>query len=979
MYKLIAKGIFLIFFLTCSLTVNAQAPSFTCEIEQYKQLSKTELEFVIKIYKTNANYLELALLQYGINVNPLLANGGVLSVSLISGFSDLNSGQQPQNILYSTANNQIRITSTSAPGSGNGTVITPSARVCKVKLSNTSNFGQVNPDLAWSFIGAPGLTNTVISTYVNGINTSFLGTTYPSYYPNPTNIPIITIPDITGLTVNSGIGGLKCRGGLSEQLTITGIDFGNSAGVFGKVFLKDANLGSTNFFELESSDIVSWNNTQIVVMIPANTIIGILEYQAGSGSVKVINYYNIESSPSSDLIEVVESYRNIYTTPTTKARVYLNRKNCNNGILFRVSSNIASNSAILATIDRALADWSIKLGVELKIERSGGFPVTSSGGTNASDNINTIYLATYPTSPGVQYLMKTNASSNTSAVCAGKYYQKDNDIEIVSSGSYVASSPITWYYIATGNLPSSQYDFYSAFLHEVGHVLGLNHVVDPIYGEKELMNYAENDGPKNETDRTSLISADGSSGLAGIKQSTDGKVQTWTCANLNPLFTIPVITNPPGANQPLELFLCTGNTLQLKSNNVTGNTWSTGAATQTITVSSNGTFTVSNTINSCTSTSAPVYITQNTLTGITNPNNQTICNNGTAIFSCFHPNAVSYQWQQKLVGSNVFTNLNNGTNFSGVLTATLQVIGVSNAFDARQYRCLVSSANACAATSAATLTVSSSAFGRLPSQYNNVANYLLTQGSPSPGTYTGTSITGGNTFHPLTAGIGTHTITYTPTCGSGGISQPIIVVPAGNPTTTTNEVPSPICIVANANYPITVYCTFLGSYNAGNIFQVQLSNSSGSFAFPTTIGTTTNANSTSVACTIPGTTAGGTGYQIRINATNPMGTLNIYNTKPIVIDKVASGTCNQQFVRVASELDLFNIAPNPVQDLLTVNFEDSFTGVITVTNLQGENIAKEEVNGINKFVQDLSKVSAGVYFINVNGVNASGIKKFIKN
>jgi hypothetical protein len=60
------------------------------------------------------------------------------------------------------------------------------------------------------------------------------------------------------------------------------------------------------------------------------------------------------------------------------------------------------------------------------------------------------------------------------------------------------------------------------------------------------------------------------------------------------------------------------------------------------------------------------------------------------------------------------------------------------------------------------------------------------------------------------------------------------------------------------------------AFNTGNTFTAQLSNAFGSFAAPTTIGTVTaNTTTGTIPVTIPGGTATGTGYRIRIVATNP--------------------------------------------------------------------------------------------------------------
>ncbi len=78
---------------------------------------------------------------------------------------------------------------------------------------------------------------------------------------------------------------------------------------------------------------------------------------------------------------------------------------------------------------------------------------------------------------------------------------------------------------------------------------------------------------------------------------------------------------------------------------------------------------------------------------------------------------------------------------------------------------------------------------------------------------------------------------------------------------------SPWCAGAS----ITVNYSSIGlTFTAGNVFTVQLSNATGSFASPTNIGTlTSTATSGSIICTIPAAQAGGTGYRIRILSSVP--------------------------------------------------------------------------------------------------------------
>gem|GEM_PF-960295 len=69
-------------------------------------------------------------------------------------------------------------------------------------------------------------------------------------------------------------------------------------------------------------------------------------------------------------------------------------------------------------------------------------------------------------------------------------------------------------------------------------------------------------------------------------------------------------------------------------------------------------------------------------------------------------------------------------------------------------------------------------------------------------------------------------------------------------------------------YTVANSCTFPNTPTS-NTFSVQLSNASGSFAFPVTIGTVTSATSGTISATIPSGTPAGTGYRVRVFSNNP--------------------------------------------------------------------------------------------------------------
>ena len=69
---------------------------------------------------------------------------------------------------------------------------------------------------------------------------------------------------------------------------------------------------------------------------------------------------------------------------------------------------------------------------------------------------------------------------------------------------------------------------------------------------------------------------------------------------------------------------------------------------------------------------------------------------------------------------------------------------------------------------------------------------------------------------------------------------------------------------------LSVPFTKLGTFNAGNVFTAQLSNDVGSFASPVNIGSLTSVNAGTISATIPAAQAAGSGYRIRVIASNPV-------------------------------------------------------------------------------------------------------------
>lgn len=110
---------------------------------------------------------------------------------------------------------------------------------------------------------------------------------------------------------------------------------------------------------------------------------------------------------------------------------------------------------------------------------------------------------------------------------------------------------------------------------------------------------------------------------------------------------------------------------------------------------------------------------------------------------------------------------------------------------------------------------------------------------------------------------------------SGGVSGAILYIDdvevIYNPALTTGTVAvGPHYVSSTTGASISVPYTAVGSFVNGNTITAQLSNASGSFASPVTIGSVTSATSGTINATLPAGTASGSGYRIRVVSSTPV-------------------------------------------------------------------------------------------------------------
>ena len=226
---------------------------------------------------------------------------------------------------------------------------------------------------------------------------------------------------------------------------------------------------------------------------------------------------------------------------------------------------------------------------------------------------------------------------------------------------------------------------------------------------------------------------------------------------------VTVTVNPvPLANAGTDKIICIGQNTGIGSSSISGNTYSwspaTGLSSATIsnpsanpTVSTVYILTQTITATGCNNKDT-VTVTVNPLPAANTGSNKTICFGDSASIGSVPVSGNTYQWSPSLglnddTLSNPQASPQNTTVYS--LTETILATG-------------------CSKTNSVTVTVNNLPVVTL-SVFSDICEdappFTLAGGSPGGGIYSGTGVSAG-TFYPDTAGVGTHSITYTYTDGN---------------------------------------------------------------------------------------------------------------------------------------------------------------------------------------------------------------------
>ncbi|MGL5889165.1 MAG: T9SS type A sorting domain-containing protein, partial [Bacteroidia bacterium] len=209
---------------------------------------------------------------------------------------------------------------------------------------------------------------------------------------------------------------------------------------------------------------------------------------------------------------------------------------------------------------------------------------------------------------------------------------------------------------------------------------------------------------------------------------------------------LPVVT----PNQS-SVIVCAGNSVILFGQGASTYIW-TGGITDNVpfTPTVSGSYTVTGTDTAGCSDTSSASVTVNPLPTITATGTLTVCSGSPAVLTA--AGGISYVWQPgNLTGATV--------TVTPTSTTTYTVTGTD--------------ANNCSNVTGVTVTVNplpQVSLSGLGIHCVNDGSFTLTNGQPTGGTYSGPGVSGG-VFSPASAGIGTHSITYTYTDANGCTSS----------------------------------------------------------------------------------------------------------------------------------------------------------------------------------------------------------------
>jgi hypothetical protein len=275
-----------------------------------------------------------------------------------------------------------------------------------------------------------------------------------------------------------------CSAGTGDTVTITGEGFGD---IPGTVFFSNADNGGMGYTSTSHWHIVSWNNHTIRVRVP---------HKAGSGDLIVLGSTGVAFS--SEELRVNFAHTNILSSGIFHQPQLINDNGTESGYRFSLSDSEAHNGVpfmeaegAYEALERAVAAWQDSVQAPLYISKH--CPPTSHQAPSAFDD--GVNLITFDND---LWDLDVEVSAYTLAVAISRYARcEGTDWEVVDVDIIVRrdgdpndiGGAVDWSFDEEG-VGEYQIDFQSVMVHELGHALQLQHVVE----EAAVMHYSTSYG-----------------------------------------------------------------------------------------------------------------------------------------------------------------------------------------------------------------------------------------------------------------------------------------------------------------------------------------------------------------------------------------------------------------------------------------------------------------------------------------------------
>lgn len=259
----------------------------------------------------------------------------------------------------------------------------------------------------------------------------------------------------------------------AEEMIIKGTEFGTEMGT---IEFTNCNTGGLDMGLLTyETDIRYWTDSEIRVKVPAFAGTGIVNVRNKAGTLVGTANITIEWS----LTSIYSDYRNFESDTRQIAKLLNVNQEGGYTILLNNTSGFSTDNRAVQAFERALTTWQCVAGVNWELNKT---PTTA--GAVKDDLCVVQYSTSLPY--GILGLATTRYKALGSRRCSQEntlWSVREFDVEFVPESHLLEG--FNWNF--SNDAPNAfEFDFESIVLHELGHALGLGHVID----EEDVMHFA---------------------------------------------------------------------------------------------------------------------------------------------------------------------------------------------------------------------------------------------------------------------------------------------------------------------------------------------------------------------------------------------------------------------------------------------------------------------------------------------------------